>query len=68
METKEHIRTHQEWLERRPKATSRSIAKALEILDRPANQPPKEDDELQMGYVPVRRKYAGKKTAGSSEG
>ncbi len=68
METREHMRAHQEWLVSRPKTTSRSIAKALEILDRPANQPQQEDDELPVGYVSVRRKYASKKAAGSSEG
>ena len=51
---------HEEWAARRPKATSESIAKALEILDRPTPHPAEESDKLPRGYVSVRRKYAGK--------
>ncbi len=55
---------HEEWLlARRPKATSSSIAKALQILDRPTSHVPDEEDKLPKGYVPVSRKYADKKAA-----
>jgi len=46
----------------RPKATSNSIAKALQILDRPMRRAPQEDDQLPKGYVSIRRKYSGKKS------
>ena len=49
---------HENWLARRPKATQASIAKALEILDRPTRQAPQEADKLPKGYVSVRRKAA----------
>lgn len=51
---------HEEWLARRPKATSESIAKALEILSRPARRAPEKEDSLPKGYVAVRRKHAGR--------
>jgi hypothetical protein len=54
---------HDEWLARRRKATRASIAKALEILDRPTNHAPEADDELPKGYVSIRRKYGAKKAA-----
>lgn len=54
---------HEEWLARRPKATSDSIAKALRILDHPTNHALVEGDKLPKGYVPIHRKYAGKKAA-----
>jgi hypothetical protein len=47
---------HEDWLARRPKATSGSIAKALQILDRPTRHTPEEVDRLPKGYVSVRRK------------
>ena len=53
---------HDEWLTRRPKATSNSIAKALQILDRPMRRAPEEDDQLPKGHVSIRRKYSGKKS------
>jgi hypothetical protein len=49
---------HEDWLARRPKATQASIAKALEILDRPTRHAPEEADKLPKGYVSVRRKAA----------
>jgi hypothetical protein len=48
---------HEEWLARRPKASSDSIAKALQILDRPTRHAPAEVDKLPKGYVSTRRKY-----------
>ena len=54
---------HDEWLARRPRATSTSIARALATLDRPTGNAPEKSDRLPKGYVSVRRKYAGKKTA-----
>jgi hypothetical protein len=55
-----HIQ-HEDWLARRPKATSGSIAKALEILDRPTRHSPEEVDKLPKGYVSVRRKDASER-------
>ncbi len=55
---------HEEWLARRPKATSGSIAKALQILDRPTGHAPEEVDKLPKGYVSVRRKHSGKRGPG----
>jgi hypothetical protein len=49
---------HEEWVARRAKPTRESIAKALEILDRPTGHAPEEQDRLPKGYVPVRRKRA----------
>jgi len=49
---------HEDWLARRPKATPASIARALEILDRPTSHAPEEADKLPKGYVSVRRKAA----------
>ena len=51
---------HEEWLARRPKATSNLVAKALQILDRPTPHAAEEEDRLPKGYVSIRRKYAGK--------
>jgi hypothetical protein len=48
---------HEEWLESRSKPKRVSIAKALDILDRPALQAPTEEDRLPDGYVSVRHKY-----------
>jgi hypothetical protein len=53
---------HEEWLARRPKATSGSIAKALQVLDRPTNHAPEE--VAPKGYVSARRKYPGKSAPG----
>ena len=50
---------HEEWVARRPKATSESLVKALEILDRSTAHPVEDQDKLPKGYVSVRRKYAG---------
>lgn len=47
---------HEEWLERRSRISQDSIAKALQILDRPSKRRPEPDDELPEGYVSVRRK------------
>ena len=47
---------HEEWLIRRPKATSSSIAKAFQILDRPTRHEPEDADKLPKGYVSIRRK------------
>jgi hypothetical protein len=55
---------HEEWLARRPKTSSDSIAKALRILDRPTRHAPEEVDKLPKGYVSARRKYSGKKAPG----
>ena len=52
---------HEEWLARRPKASTDSIARALQILDRPTRHAPEEVDKLPKGYTSARRKYAGKK-------
>jgi len=49
---------HDEWLARRPKATSGAIAKALEILDRPTRHAPEESDRLPKDYALGRRKSA----------
>ena len=46
---------HEEWVAPRAKPTAESIAKALEILDRPTGHAPDEQDRLPKGYVPVRR-------------
>jgi hypothetical protein len=51
---------HEEWLARRPKATSNLVSKALRILDRPTRNAAEEEDKLPKGYVSIRRKYAGK--------
>ena len=58
---------HEEWLARRPKVTSSSIAKALQILDRPTKHAPEEGDKLPKGYVSIRGKYAGKRTPAPSK-
>jgi HicB family len=42
---------HDEWLARRPKASPASIAKAMEILNRPTAQAPEADDSLPTDYV-----------------
>jgi hypothetical protein len=60
VEAKEHMRTYQEWLVRRPKATYALIVKALDILDRPTGHAPEELDKLTIGYISILRKYAGK--------
>jgi hypothetical protein len=49
---------HEDWLARRPKAAQASIAKSLEILDRPTRHAPEEADKLLKGYVSIRRKAA----------
>ncbi len=54
---------HDEWLARRPRATSTSIGKALAILDRPTGHALEEGDRLPKDYVSARRKYTGKATA-----
>jgi len=46
---------HEEWLARRPKASPASIAKALEILDRPTPHVPEVKDMLPNGYISKRR-------------
>ena len=51
---------HEEWLARRPKATSILVSKALRILDRPTRHAAEEEDMLPKGYVSIHRKYAGK--------
>jgi hypothetical protein len=55
---------HEEWLARRPKASSDSIAKALQLLDRPTRHAPEEIDKLPKGYVSIRREYSGKRALG----
>jgi hypothetical protein len=47
---------HEEWLERRSRISQDSIAKALQILNRPSKSRPEPGDELPEGYVSVRRK------------
>jgi hypothetical protein len=59
---------HEEWLARRSRATGRSIAKVLQILDRPTRQTPEERDKLPKGYVSIRRKYAGKRAGAPRKG
>jgi hypothetical protein len=49
---------HGEWAVRRAKPTEESIAKALEIPDRPTGQEPEGQDRLPKGYVSVRRMSA----------
>jgi hypothetical protein len=55
---------HEEWLACRPKASSDSIAKALQILDRPTRHAPEEVDKLPKGYESIRREYSGKRALG----
>src|SRR5580698_6034024 len=45
---------HDEWLARRPKASPASIAKALEILDRPTPHAPESEDKLPKNYQATR--------------
>jgi len=47
---------HEEWIARRAKPTEESIAKALDILDRPTGHTLEEQDRLPKGYVPMRRR------------
>jgi uncharacterized protein (DUF1778 family) len=47
---------HEEWLERRSRISQDSIAKALQILDRPSKRKPAAGDELPDGYASARRK------------
>jgi len=54
---------HEEWVVRRPQATSAGIARALAILDRPTGRPVAEQDRLPDGYVLVRRGSSGKRAA-----
>jgi uncharacterized protein (DUF1778 family) len=49
---------HDEWLARRARVTDASIAKAMEILDRPTKRAPEAGDALPQGYVSVRRKHS----------
>ena len=51
----------QEWLALRPKANPGLIAEALDILDRPTDYGPEEEDKLPKGCVSVRRKRLGKR-------
>lgn len=44
---------HDEWLARRPKASPASIAKALEILNRPTPHAPEADDLIPTNYIPA---------------
>ena len=55
-----HLR-HEEWVARRPKATSAGIARALAILDRSAGKPMAED-KLPVEYVSLRRRGTRKRT------
>lgn len=48
-----------------PKQTQ-SVAKALQILDRPTSHPVEREDRLPRSYVSVRRKYDGKERSNSS--
>jgi hypothetical protein len=57
---------NEEWLARRPKASSDSIAKALQILDRPTRHAPAAPDKLPKGYVSARGKYSGRKAPGKA--
>jgi hypothetical protein len=59
---------HEEWLARRSKVTSSSIAKALQMVDRPTRHAPEEKDKLPKGYVSIRRKYAGKRVGAPRKG
>src|ERR1700691_2729918 len=45
---------HEEWQGHRQNATSKSIARALQILTRPTRQAPQENDRLPKGYLPIR--------------
>ncbi len=55
---------HDDWLSRRPKASARLIASALDILDRSGTQAPDDADKVPAGYVPGHGKSAGKRAAG----
>jgi len=59
---------HGEWLAQRPKATHTLITKALEILDRPTDQPPEEFDKIPTNYASVRRKLPAKRAVGRRRG
>jgi hypothetical protein len=59
---------HEEWLARRSKVTSSSIAKARQMVDRPTRHAPEEKDKLPKGYVSIRRKYAGKRVGAPRKG
>jgi hypothetical protein len=54
---------HDEWLAQRPQPTDAKIARALEILDRPMQNPPTAGDELPSEYVPVRKRTASRQVA-----
>ena len=52
---------HEEWIIRRPKPTSSSIARAMQILDRPTRHVLGQADILPKEYVSVRRKIASER-------
>ena len=45
---------HDEWVRNRKKPTQKTIARALELLNRAGTQPPEPGDELPDGYQSVR--------------
>jgi hypothetical protein len=55
---------HEEWLARRSKPTPERLARALQILDRPTNNPPEPGDELPEGYVSIRESEEYKRAIG----
>jgi hypothetical protein len=52
---------HEEWVARRPKAVGALLAKALDVLNRPAGQPPENFDMIPNGYKSSRRNSSGKR-------
>jgi hypothetical protein len=52
---------HEDWLARRPKPAGDSIAKVLQILDRPTRHAAEEEDKLPNDYVPLRRQNTAKR-------
>jgi hypothetical protein len=59
---------HEEWLAHRPKASAALIAKALDTLDGASGHAPEDFDKIPDGYVPVRRKYSGKRAPDRRKG
>ena len=52
---------HEEWLASRPKPSPARVARALAILDRPAENAPEPGDELPEGYISIRKSPQYKK-------
>lgn len=54
---------HDEWLARRPQPSAEKIARALEVLNRPAQIAPAPGDELPEGYSSVRSGFESPQAA-----